>query len=92
MTQSTLTPQAPLDLGRLESEAKISATKYVANLLQVTRTALQRTGPKFVNSGTKFKNKLGLGSVFLLLHLLINLLLIHLLHLQRAYYIHKMYT
>lgn len=34
MTESTLTPQAPLDLGRLESEAKIAATKYVANLLQ----------------------------------------------------------
>ena len=36
MTESTLTPQAPLDLGRLESEAKIAATKYVSNLLQVS--------------------------------------------------------
>ncbi|KAL4218451.1 Exocyst complex component 3 [Mactra antiquata] len=34
MSESTLTPQAPLDLGRLEAEAKIAATKYVANLLQ----------------------------------------------------------
>lgn len=34
MSESTLTPQAPLDLGRLESEAKVTATKYVANLLQ----------------------------------------------------------
>jgi hypothetical protein len=35
MSESTLTPQAPLDLGRLETEAKLAATKYVANLLQV---------------------------------------------------------
>lgn len=34
MSESTLTPQAPLDLGRLETEAKLAATKYVANLLQ----------------------------------------------------------
>ncbi|KAK3576091.1 hypothetical protein CHS0354_032215 [Potamilus streckersoni] len=34
MAESNLSPQAPLDLGRLEKEAKHSATKYVANLLQ----------------------------------------------------------
>ena len=32
---SEISPQAPLDLGRLEEEAKSAATKYVANLLQV---------------------------------------------------------
>lgn len=37
MSESTLTPQAPLDLGRLETEAKQAATKYVANLLQVCK-------------------------------------------------------
>lgn len=35
MTESSsLTPQAPLDLGRLEADAKACATKYVASLLQ----------------------------------------------------------
>jgi len=36
MSDSMLTPQAPLDLGRLEKQAKEAGTKYVANLLQVT--------------------------------------------------------
>lgn len=31
---SELSPQAPLDLGRMEEEAKANATKYVSNLLQ----------------------------------------------------------
>lgn len=35
MNEATLTPQAPLDLGRLELAAKEAGTKYVANLLQV---------------------------------------------------------
>ncbi|KAH3748666.1 exocyst complex component 3-like isoform X2 [Dreissena polymorpha] len=34
MNEATLTPQAPLDLGRLELQAKEAGTKYVANLLQ----------------------------------------------------------
>ena len=33
---SELSPQAPLDLGRMEEEAKANATKYVSNLLQVS--------------------------------------------------------
>ncbi|KAL5013228.1 hypothetical protein ScPMuIL_007498 [Solemya velum] len=33
-TKSTLSPPAPLDLGRLEAEAKSSAAKHVSNLLQ----------------------------------------------------------
>jgi len=39
MSDSMLTPQAPLDLGRLEKQAKEAGTKYVANLLQVTSSA-----------------------------------------------------
>ncbi|XP_052762929.1 exocyst complex component 3-like [Mya arenaria] len=34
MSESLLTPQAPLDLGRLEKQAKENGTKYVASLLQ----------------------------------------------------------
>lgn len=34
-TESTLSPPAPLDLGRMEMEAKETAKKHIANLLQV---------------------------------------------------------
>lgn len=34
-TESTLSPPAPLDLGRMEMEAKETAKKNIANLLQV---------------------------------------------------------
>ena len=34
---------APLDLGRLEVEAKLAAAKHVASLLQVSGTLLMRT-------------------------------------------------
>lgn len=36
--ESTLSPPAPLDLGRMEMEAKETAKKHIANILQVQPT------------------------------------------------------
>lgn len=60
--ESTLSPPAPLDLGRMEMEAKETAKKHIANLLQVlnrfenesrlTLISLQCTGGESVRLGT----------------------------------------
>lgn len=40
--ESTLSPPAPLDLGRMEMEAKETAKKHIANILQVPITCVKQ--------------------------------------------------
>lgn len=40
--ESTLSPPAPLDLGRMEMEAKETAKKHIANILQVQPTCVNQ--------------------------------------------------